>query len=785
MSENLVIVESPAKAKTIEKFLGKGYTVKSSFGHIRDLSKKKLGIDIENGFEPDYEISSDKKKLVSELKALAKEANTVWLASDEDREGEAISWHLFQTLDLDANNTRRIAFHEITKHAILEAIENPRDIDMNLVNAQQARRVLDRLVGFELSPVLWKKVAPKLSAGRVQSVALKLIVEREREILDFKSEPYFKASGVFHPVKEKASVKINAGSDTRFPNEDSAVSFLEKCRNATFTLEDSQTKEMEKSPAPPFTTSLLQQEASRKLGFSVSQTMMIAQKLYENGLITYMRTDSTNLSSLAINTIKDLIVSNWGAEYSKPRQFKTKSLGAQEAHEAIRPTYVANSSINGTAQEKKLYELIWKRAVASQMANARVEKTTLTIGSADIEEKFTSSGEQILFPGFLKVYFEETDDDNASGTDNQILPPISIGDALNAVKITLVQKYTQKPQRYSEASLVKKMEELGIGRPSTYAPTITTITQRGYIKRESRQPLERNIVVFTLKGNNISREETKENYGAEKNKLFPQDIGMLVTDYLENNFKDILDYGFTASVEEDFDKVACGKLVWNKMIANFYKGFHKEVENSIVETERAHSERLLGTDPASGKPVVARLGKFGPLVQKGTNDDPEKQFASLAAGQLIGSITLEEALKLFALPRTLGEYNGNAISVSNGRFGPYIKYGKSFVSLPKDLSPYTINLEQAIQTIENYKARQERKHIKDFAEIGVEILDGRFGPYIKYSGVAIDGTDYAAGNYKIDKNCDASLLSLEGCKKIISSSNPSGKSRFRAAKSKK
>ena len=785
MSENLVIVESPAKAKTIEKFLGKGYTVKSSFGHIRDLSKKKLGIDIENGFEPDYEISADKKKVVSELKALAGKASTVWLASDEDREGEAISWHLFQTLGLSAGNTKRIAFHEITKHAILEAIDNPREIDMNLVNAQQARRVLDRLVGFELSPVLWKKVAPKLSAGRVQSVALKLIVEREREILDFRTEPYFKASGVFHPVKEKASVKLNASSEGRFPDEVSAVSFLEKCKDAHFSLEGCDTREMEKSPAPPFTTSLLQQEASRKLGFSVSQTMMIAQRLYESGLITYMRTDSTNLSSLAINTIKELIISSWGAEYSRPRQFKTKSLGAQEAHEAIRPTYVANTTINGTAQEKKLYELIWKRAVASQMSNARVEKTTLTIGAPEIEEKFTSSGEQILFPGFLKVYLESTDDDNAAQDENQILPAMNIGDSLNAVKIAVAQKYTQKPQRYSEASLVKKMEELGIGRPSTYAPTITTITQRGYIKRESRPALQRDIVVFTLKAGNISREESKENYGAEKNKLFPQDIGMLVTDYLENNFKDILDYGFTASVEEDFDKVACGKLVWNKMIAAFYKGFHKEVENSITETERAHSERVLGADPASGKPIIARLGKFGPLVQKGANDDPEKQFASLASGQLIGSITLEEALKLFELPRNLGEYNEVKVSVSNGRFGPYIKYGSSFVSVPKGMSPYTITLQQAVEAIVNHKTREERKHIKEFPEIGVEILDGRFGPYIKYSGAAIDGKDYAAGNYKIEKGTDASAMSLEDCKRIVSSSTPSGKSGFRAAKAAK
>ncbi len=772
MSENLVIVESPAKAKTIEKFLGKGYTVKSSFGHIRDLSKKKLGIDIENGFEPDYEISADKKRVVSELKSLATDAKTVWLASDEDREGEAIAWHLFHTLGLKDESTKRIAFHEITKSAILAAIDNPRKIDMDLVKAQQARRVLDRLVGFELSPVLWKKVAPKLSAGRVQSVAVKLIVEREREIQAFSSETYFKASAIFHPRKERASVKFNALAEAKFEGEKEAVDFLERCNGAEFTLLGRETRESEKSPAPPFTTSLLQQEASRKLGFTVSQTMMIAQRLYESGLITYMRTDSTNLSSLAINTIKEVITSTYGAEYSKPRQYRTKSMGAQEAHEAIRPTYVANTSIEGTAQEKKLYELIWKRAVASQMSNAKVEKTTLTIGAIGVEEKFISTGEQILFPGFLKVYLEGKDDENVSIDENQIIPPVETGDAMDAVKIIAAQKYTQKPQRYSEASLVKKMEELGIGRPSTYAPTITTIIQRGYISRESRPAMQRAILSFTLKGGTISREESIENYGAEKNKLFPQDIGILVTDYLQANFKDILDYGFTANVEEDFDKVACGKLVWNKMIQNFYKDFHKEVESSMSDTDHAHSERVLGTDPASGKTIIARLGKFGPLVQKGANDDPQKQFAPLPAGQLIGSITLDAALKLFALPRLVGSYQGKEIIASVGRFGPYIKFNGGFISIPKELSPYTISLEEAIKVIESHNNKEQAKHIAQFPEIGAEILNGRFGPYIKYSGAPVNGKEYAQGNYKIAKGTDASSITVDDCKKIIMEGTP-------------
>ena len=649
MGANLVIVESPAKAKTIEKFLGEGYTVKSSFGHIRDLAKKNLGIDINNGFQPEYEISDDKKKVVSELKSLAKKADTVWLASDEDREGEAIAWHLQQALDLKESNTKRIVFHEITKDAILNAIKNPRTVDINLVMAQQARRVLDRLVGFELSPILWKKVAPKLSAGRVQSVALRLIVDREREIMAFTSQPYYKVTGEFNPQSLSKTVKIKGALDSNFATQQEAESFLERCKEADFYIQKIEKKELSRTPAPPFTTSALQQEASRKLGFSVSQTMRIAQKLYESGLITYMRTDSTNLSDLAINSIKQVITEQYGADYSKIRAYKTKSKGAQEAHEAIRPTYASNLTIEGTPQEKKLYALIWKRAVASQMADAILEKTNMTISANNLAEKFISQGEQVKFDGFLKLYLESKDDDD-NEEENQLLPILTEGEALNTLEISATQKFTQKPPRYSEASLVKKLEDLGIGRPSTYAPTITTISQRGYIIKDNREGEERQYTKLTLKKGAIKSETLTEKTGVEKNKLFPQDIGILVTDFLSNNFENILDYGFTAKVEETFDQVAAGQLIWNELIGDFYTPFHNKVEETLKESVHTNAERVLGTDPVSGKPLIVRLGKFGPLVQKGANDDPDKHFAGLPKGKLIESITLEEALPLFELP---------------------------------------------------------------------------------------------------------------------------------------
>lgn len=763
MGENLVIVESPAKATTIEKFLGKNFTVKSSFGHIRDLSKKNLGIDIDNNFEPSYEVSSDKKKVVSELKDLAKKAKTVWLASDEDREGEAIAWHLQQTLKLSDTNTKRIVFHEITKDAIIHAIENPRKVDLNLVMAQQARRVLDRLVGFELSPILWKKVAPKLSAGRVQSVAVRLIVEREREIIAFKSTPFYKVNGIFNPDNSKKGVKIKATLDTKFDNKKDAESFLEKCISSAFAVESVEKKELSRTPAPPFTTSALQQEASRKLGFSVSQTMRIAQKLYESGLITYMRTDSTNLSQLAINSVKAVIINNFGEEYSKVRQYKTKSKGAQEAHEAIRPTYPNNETIEGTQQEKKLYALIWKRTVASQMADAKLEKTNITIGSNKFKEKFISQGEQVKFDGFLKLYLEGKDDEDVED-ENQLLPAIANGEVMNRLEITATERFTQKPPRYSEASLVKKLEELGIGRPSTYAPTISTITQRGYIVKEDRDGVERKYSQLTLVGEEINSSVLKENTGAEKGKLFPKDIGILVTDFLSNNFESILDYGFTAKVEENFDKVAAGKLIWNELIKKFYDPFHLKVENTLKESAHTNAERHLGVDPASGKEIIVRLGKFGPLVQKGSNDDEQKQFASLQKGQLIESITLEEALKLFELPRKVGEFNGKDITAAIGRFGPYLRYDNKFISLGKVYDPRTIDENTAIDLIVDHEKKEAEKFIANFEKEDIQILNGRFGAYIKHGGE----------NYKIPKGVDAKSLDVEGCLEIISKVQPSG-----------
>ncbi len=764
MGANLVIVESPAKAKTIEKFLGEGFTVKSSFGHIRDLSKKNLGIDIENGFKPDYEISDDKKKVVSELKSLAKKVDTVWLASDEDREGEAIAWHLQEALALKEENTKRIVFHEITKDAILNAIKNPRAVDINLVMAQQARRVLDRLVGFELSPILWKKVAPKLSAGRVQSVAVKLIVDREREIMAFKQEDFYKVTGLFHPQSCAASVKIKGTLDSRLETAEQAELFLQKCIDANFFIEKIEKKEISRTPAPPFTTSALQQEASRKLGFSVSQTMRIAQKLYESGLITYMRTDSTNLSALAINSVKQVITEQYGAEYSKVRQYKTKSKGAQEAHEAIRPTYAANLTIDGTPQEKKLYALIWKRTVASQMADAKLEKTNITIGADKFAERFISQGEQVVFDGFLKLYLESKDDEHDAEDENQLLPVLNEQEQLTAIEIAATQRFTQRPPRYSEASLVKKLEELGIGRPSTYAPTITTISQRGYITKEDRDGESRSYSNIVLKKGKIEHSTLVEKVGTEKSKLFPQDIGILVTDYLQHSFENILDYGFTAKVEESFDKVAAGKLVWNELIKKFYKDFHKQVENTLQDTSHNNAERELGLDPASGKSLIVRLGKFGPLVQKGANDDPDKQFASLPKGKLIENITLEEAIKLFELPRTVGEYEGKTVVAAVGRFGPYVRHNGKFVSLGKVYNPYTITIEEAVALIQEHAKKEAEKFINSFPEHDIQILNGRFGAYIK------QGSE----NYKLPKGTDAKALTLEECLEIIKNTKPSG-----------
>ena len=758
MVENLVIVESPAKAKTIEKILGKEYTVRSSYGHIRDLAKKNLGIDIEHGFIPQYEVSPDKKKVVSELKAASDKASVVWLASDEDREGEAIAWHLRETLDLQPEKTRRIVFHEITKDAILHAIETPRDVDMNLVMAQQARRVLDRIVGFELSPILWKKIKPSLSAGRVQSVALRLVVEREREIAEFQSRPYFRVEGIFVPENGKKT-KVLGVLDRRFDTREEAEAFLERCRGSRFTVASVDKKEISRCPAPPFTTSSLQQEAARKCGFSVSQTMSIAQHLYESGFITYMRTDSTTLSKLAIGAAKGWITENFGAEYHKARQYKTGVKGAQEAHEAIRPTYIANTDIPGTAAEKKLYSLIWKRTVASQMADARLEKTDITIAGDGMQERFDVTGSTVLFDGFLKVYIESTDDDAPAGDEEKILPPLSVGDGMLRDSITASEKYTVHPPRYSEASLVRKMEELGIGRPSTYAPTISTLHQRGYIIRQDRKGEERSVTVLTLKGDSIASTSKKETTGSEKGRLCPEDIGVLVTDFLEQTFPAIMDYGFTAKVETAFDRVAAGKLVWNKTVADFYKPFHARVEETMKESAPMKSRKVLGTDPATGKTVIARMGRYGSVVQIGEDDDPDKRITGLEKGQLIESVSLEDALRLFVLPRTLGEYNGQPVICSKGKYGPYVKYGSAYVSLKRGQDPYTITLETAVKLIEEHEAQQKNKDIKAFPEADIYVLNGRFGPYIKHAGA----------NYKIPRGTDPASLTEEQCRTIIDS----------------
>lgn len=774
MQDNLVIVESPAKAKTIEKFLGADFKVMSSYGHIRDLKKKELSIDMDT-MQPSYVIPKEKEKLVSELKASAKKAKKIWLASDEDREGEAISWHLCEVLGLDEKKTSRIVFHEITKPAILAAIENPRHLDMNLVNAQQARRMLDRLVGFKLSPVLWRKVKPALSAGRVQSVAVRLIVEREREIQQFKSEPYYRVNAIFGLTRQDGSqVEVKAELDKRFTHHDEAVAFLELCRNAEFSVEAIQKKPLKRSPAPPFTTSTLQQEAARKLGFSVSQTMMVAQHLYENGLITYMRTDSVNLSSLAIGTAKEEITKLYGEEYSQPHNFHTHSKGAQEAHEAIRPTYISNTTIDGTAQEKRLYDLIWKRTVASQMADAQIEKTTVTIRiSADDPTlaHFVANGEVVTFDGFLKVYRESTDDDdnnmntNAADADNNFshhLPVMAVNDVLSRREITSTERFSQGPSRYTEASLVHKMEELGIGRPSTYAPTISTIQQREYVQKGDRKGEERSYTIDTLRGIQITEKTKVEVTGNEKGKLLPTDIGIVVNDFLIENFPDIMDYNFTARVEQQFDQIAEGKEPWTDMMRNFDSRFEPDVEKVInARSEHKAGERQLGNDPKTGRPVFVKIGRFGPVVQIGAADDEQKpQFAQLPTDKRMDEITLDEALELFKLPRTVGQFEGSDVVIGAGRFGPYILHNKKYTSLPKTEDPMTVTLDTAIKLIEEKRLQEAQRHIKQFEEDAkLEILNGRYGPYIAY-----DGKNYRIPKVQHDK---AAQLSYEQCMEIV------------------
>ena len=755
MIENLVIVESPAKAKTIERFLGENYVVKSSFGHIRDLEKKDLGIDIEHNFQPKYEISPDKKAIVKELKQLAKEAKTVWLASDEDREGEAIAWHLFEVLGLKKENTKRIVFHEITKDAILHAINNPRDIDKNLVDAQQARRVLDRLVGFEVSPVLWKKVKPSLSAGRVQSVAVKLIVEREREINHFVEQKYYKVTGTFETKDASGnSIPLKAELSERFSTQEETVNFLEHCKKATFSVSDVETKPSSRKPAPPFTTSTLQQEASRKLGFSVSQTMAVAQKLYEQGHITYMRTDSVNLSQLAIGAAKAVICNTLGEKYSKPRNFATKTKGAQEAHEAIRPTYMDKETISGDKNEQQLYSLIRKRTLASQMAEAELEKTTITIAISGEKYTFEAVGEVIIFDGFLKVYMESFDDEKEDD-EAALLPAIHKGDQLQRSLIQALEQYTTHPPRYTEASLVKKMEALGIGRPSTYAPTITTIQNRGYILRESRDGAERQLDQIDLKGQDIKVKKINRMFGAEKKKLFPSDIGMVVTDFLSNYFMNIMDYNFTANAEDALDHIAEGEVEWQSMIGTFYQPFHANVEKTLKESERNTGARELGKDPQTGETVVVRIGRFGPMAQIGEGESV--RYAGLLKGQLMETITLEEALDLFKFPRQLGEFEEKPVSIGIGRFGPYIKHNQLFVSLKKGIDdPGTITLETAIERINEKREIEKNRKIQEF-ENGVQILNGRFGPYITFNTV----------NYKIPKGKEADKLTFEETMAII------------------
>ena len=760
MQENLVIVESPAKAKTIEKFLGKGYVVKSSFGHIRDLSKKELGIDIQNDFTPHYEISPDKKKTVAELEKLAKEAGTVWLASDEDREGEAIAWHLSQVLGLKDDKTKRI-----TKNAILHAIENPRTIDLNLVNAQQARRILDRLVGFELSPVLWKKIKPSLSAGRVQSVAVRLIVEREREIMDFKAAAYYRVLADFTVTDADGKKSaFRAELSKRYATEQEALALLEKCKTAVFTVRNVERKPSKKSPAAPFTTSTLQQEAGRKLGMSVSQTMSVAQRLYEAGYITYMRTDSVNLSGQAIAAAKAEIVKLFGEKYSEVRNYKTKTKGAQEAHEAIRPSYMDKTVIDAAPAEKRLYDLIWKRTIASQMAAAQTERTVVDIEISNAEERFVATGETVLFDGFLKLYSESTEDEAQEG-EEALLPPLKQGDRPEAKSVTALQRFTQSPPRYSEASLVKRLEELGIGRPSTYAPTISTIITRGYVVKENREGGKRGYVQLKLEKGEIVRKELSEHVGKEKNKLSPTDIGMLVTDYLDQQFTDVMDYNFTAMVEKEFDEIAEGDKSWVDMIRKFYEKFHSTVDRALEsQPVRSSQPHLLGTDPKSGKPVYVKIGRFGPVAQIGDADDAEKpRFASLRKGQLIASITLEEALDLFTLPRTVGEFEEKEVVIGIGRFGPYVRHDGKFVSLGKTDDPYTIELDRAVSLIRDKREKdaKAKEPIRTYPEDdGLQVLNGRYGPYIAWQGK----------NYRIPKGYVPAELTLEQCREIIAKS---------------
>lgn len=761
MQKNLVIVESPAKAKTIEKFLGKDYRVLSSYGHIRDLKKKEFSIDVENEFNPVYEIPGEKKELVSELKKAAEQAETVWLASDEDREGEAIAWHLSEVLSLDPEKSRRIVFHEITKNAILEAIEHPRTIDVNLVNAQQARRVLDRIVGFELSPVLWRKVKPALSAGRVQSVAVRLIVEREREIQAFKSETYFRVSAFFLvPDGEGKITEVKADLNTRFTNREDALEFLSRCKGARFVIDEVSSKPLKKYPAPPFTTSTLQQEAARKLGFSVAQTMSVAQKLYESGRITYMRTDSVNLSGLAVNACREAITNLMGEKYHHARRFETKTKGAQEAHEAIRPTYMDQQSIEGTAAEKKLYTLIWKRTLASQMMEAEIEKTTAVIAVGSQSEKFIATGEVVKFDGFLRVYKESYDEDIEQEDESGMLPPLQKNQELNYKDIVATQRFSQHTPRYTEASLVHKLEELGIGRPSTYAPTISTIQQREYVVKGDRPGEERNYEVFTLAKEKLKEEKRTELTGQEKGKLLPTDIGIVVNDFLMSYFPSVLDYNFTASVEKEFDEVAEGNKSWTKIMGDFYTAFHPLV-TSTMEAKMEHKvgERELGIDPKTGKPVYVKIGRFGPVVQIGQATDEEKPlFAQLKKEYSIETITLEEALELFKLPRTLGDYEGDTLTVGAGRFGPYIRHHGKFVSIPKDKDPLEITFDEAVELITAKRETEKKNHLKSFKEEPeLEIMNGRYGPYITYKGT----------NYRIPKNVVPEDLNLEACREII------------------
>lgn len=774
MQENLVIVESPAKAKTIEKFLGEDYKVMSSYGHIRDLKKKELSIDPKT-LEPDYEIPDEKKKLVSELKSNAKKAKKIWLASDEDREGEAISWHLCEVLGLDEAKTNRIVFHEITKSAILDAIKSPRHLNMDLVNAQQARRVLDRLVGFKLSPVLWRKVKPALSAGRVQSVAVRLIVEREREIQAFHSEPYYRINALFGITNADGSQsEVKAELDTRFKTHGEAVAFLEQCKDAKFTVSNITKKPLRRTPAPPFTTSTLQQEAARKLGFTVSQTMMVAQRLYESGRITYMRTDSVNLSSLAINTSKDEIIKLWGKEYSKTRNYHTHAKGAQEAHEAIRPTFMSQAEIDGTAQEKRLYELIWKRTAASQMADALIDKTTVTIDIAGSQAKFVANGEVVTFDGFLKVYRESTDeDDNNQEEATHMLPVMQVGNVLERREITSTERFSMGPIRYTEASLVHKLEELGIGRPSTYAPTISTIQQREYVQKGDKKGEERTYTVDTLKGTKVTSRERKEMVGSEKGKLLPTDIGIVVNDFLMANFPDIMDYNFTAKVEQQFDRIAEGKEEWNTMMKVFDKSFEPTVDKVMnARSEHKAGERQLGKEPETGKPVFVKIGRFGPVVQIGSADDTEKpRFSQLPSDKSIETITLEEALELFKLPRTIGEFEGSDVVIGAGRFGPYVMHNKKYVSLPKGTDPMKVTLEEAIQLIGEKREQEQKRHIKAFDEDAkLEVLNGRYGPYIAYDGK----------NYRMPKALHekAAELSYAECMEIVNNApEPKGRKR--------